>query len=330
MRANLLPFLFSVVLRLSELGACPTGILSADSVVLVEPRAAEARPGESPRGYRISTQCTLVLIPVTVTDPFNHFITGLQRQSFQLFEENEPQEILSFSGEDAPVSVGLVLDWSGSMKDKFAKSQQAVAAFLRLSNPRDEFLLMRFNDTANLAQTFTTNSREIQNSLTSTQPSGSTALLDSLYRAIQLMKKAHNPRKALLLISDGGDNHSRYSERDIKNLIRESDVQVYAIGIYGSGAERLRLPELLRGPRLMRWVAKESGGRHYAVRDVNSLADVSAKIGLELRNQYILGYSPREQHLDGRYRRVQVKVNPPSGWPPLRASWKSGYYVPSN
>jgi Ca-activated chloride channel family protein len=300
-----------------------------ESKVTIEPRAHGVRVGPSLPAYNLSIQSTLVLIPVNVTDSLNHFVPGLHKESFKVFEDDQPQEILTLSSEDAPASVGVVLDWSGSMKSKMERSRQAVTQFLRLANPQDEFFLVQVNDGAELAQSFTRNPEDIENSLTPKPPSGHTALLDSVYRAILEMKKAQNPRKALLLISDGGDNHSRYSENELRNLVRESDVQVYAIGIYGTLAERLKFPEQLAGPRLLRWLAQESGGRHYPIGDVNELTEVSAQIALQIREQYILGYSPHNPQHDGKYRRVHVKVDRLGGDPPLRVSWRSGYRTPS-
>jgi VWFA-related protein len=150
-----------------------------------------------------------------------------------------------------------------------------------------------------------------------------------VYRAIHETKKARNPRKALLIISDGGDNNSRYTEGEIKNLVKEADVQIYAIGIYEPIGARSRTPEELTGPGLLTQIAEQTGGRQYPIENVNELSDVATKIGVELRNQYILGYAPQNQQRDGKYRRVQVKLNQPKGLPPLRAYWRMGYYAPT-
>ena len=188
----------------------------------------------------IRVDTTLVLIPVTVTDPLNRFVTGLEKENFRVFEDKIEQQIMQFSSEDAPLSVGIIFDCSGSMGHKLEKSRQAVAQFFKTANPEDEFFLVEFNDRADLAITFTTNLEEIQNRLTFTQSKGKTALLDAVYLGLHEMKKAKNPRKALLIISDGGDNNSRYTETEIKNLVREADVQIYAIGIYEPAATRGR------------------------------------------------------------------------------------------
>jgi len=291
-----------------------------------------AKPGEkavSRPQSSIRVDSTLVLIPVTVTDPLNRFVTGLEKENFKLTEDKLPQDITQFSSEDAPLSVGVVFDCSGSMGHKLDKSRQAVAQFFKLSNPDDEFFLVQFNDSASLIQPFTRNLEEIQNKLAFTQSKGRTALLDAVYMAMHEMKKAKNPRKALLLISDGGDNSSRYSEAEIKALVKEADVQVYAIGIYESAGARNRTPEETSGPALLTEIAEQTGGRQYQVDNLNELPDVAAKIGVELRNQYILGYSPKNLTRDGKYRKIQVKLVQPHGMPILRPFWKQGYYAPA-
>ena len=176
---------------------------------------------------------------------------------------------------------------------------------------------------------FTNSLEEIQNKLTFTQSKGRTALLDGVYMAMHMMKKAHNPRKALLIISDGGDNSSRYTESEVKNLVREADVQIYAIGIFEPIGSRGRTAEELSGPGLLNEIAEQTGGRHFPVENLNDLPDVAAKIGIELRNQYLLGYTPLNADRDGKYRRVQVKLVQPRGLPALRASWRLGYYAPT-
>ena len=311
---------------------CAVGICLGSAIWGQANLEVRTKPGEKteprPRS-NIRVDSTLVLIPVTVTDPLNRFVTGLEKENFKLTEDKLPQEITQFSSEDAPLSVGVVFDCSGSMGHKLDKSRQAVAQFFKLANPEDEFFLVQFNDSANLIQAFTRNLEEIQNKLAFTQSKGRTALLDAVYMALHEMKKAKNPRKALLLISDGGDNSSRYSEAEIKALVKEADVQIYAIGIYESAGGRSRTPEETSGPALLTEIAEQTGGRQYQVDNLNELPDVAAKIGVELRNQYILGYSPKNLSRDGKYRRVQVRLVQPHGMPLLRPFWKQGYYAPA-
>jgi Ca-activated chloride channel family protein len=307
-----------------------TVVRSADNPkVAVDPRAKPTTPEAKGPRADIRVDTNVVLIPVTVTDPINRFVTGLEKEHFRLFEDKVEQQIAYFASEDAPLSIGLVFDTSGSMGNKLAKSRQAVSEFFKTANPEDEFFLVQFNDRPEMVQDFTTNLEDIQNRLMFTQPKGRTALLDAVMLAINNMKKkAHNPRKALLIISDGGDNSSRYTESEIKNVVREADVQVYAIGIFEPAMSRGRTAEELSGPGLLNELAEQTGGRHFAVDNLNELPDVAAKIGVELRNQYILGYSPLRKDRDGKYRKVLVKLVAPKRMPPLRAFFRQGYYAP--
>jgi len=303
---------------------------SADSPkVTIDPRAKPTAPEAKGPRTDIRVDTTVVLINVTVTDPLNRFVTGLEKENFRLFEDKVEQKVTHFASEDAPLSIGLVFDTSGSMGNKLTKSREAVAHFFKTANPEDEFFLVQFNDRPELVEDFTTNLENIQNRLTFTQSKGRTALLDAVYMALHKMKKAHNPRKALLIISDGGDNSSRYTESEIKNLVREADVQIYAIGIFEPASSRGRTAEEMNGPGLLSEMSEQTGGRHFAVDNLNELPDVAAKIGIELRNQYILGYTPANRERDGKYRKVQVKLVQPKGLPPLRAFWRLGYYAPT-
>ncbi len=300
---------------------------SGESVAVATPKAAAASAAS--RSVDIRVNRTLVLINVTVTDPLNRFVTGLEKGHFRLYEDKVEQQITDFSAEDAPISIGLVFDTSGSMGQKLQKSRQAATEFFKTANPADEFFLVQFNDRPELSVPFTADTGQIQNALTFTQSKGRTALLDSVYLAMHEMKKARNPRKALLIISDGGDNSSRYTETEIKSAVREADVQIFAIGIFEGMATRGRTPEEAAGPGLLNELADQTGGREYAVENVAELPDIAAKIGVELRNEYILGYTPKNRERDGKYRRVQVKLNQPRGLPPLKAYFRLGYYAPT-
>ena len=209
----------------------------------------------------------------------------------------------------------FVFDTSGSMGPKLEKSRQSVSEFFKTANPEDEAFLVEFNDRPELVTPLTHNLEEIQNRLTFTQSKGRTALLDGVLLALRTMKKAHNPRKALIVISDGGDNSSRYTESELKSFVKEADVQIYAIGIYEPVSSRGRTPEELAGPGLLTDISEPTGGRHFVVENLNELPDVAAKIGIELRNQYVLGYSPSNAARDGKYRKVKVKINQPRGLP---------------
>ena len=306
--------------------------LSAQPNVSIQPRVKpkDGEAKEEARESNIRVDTTVVLINVTVTDPLNRFVTGLEKEHFRLFEDKGEQKLVHFASEDAPLSVGLVFDTSGSMGNKLQKSRLAAAQFFKTANPEDEFFLVQFNDRPELVQSFTTNTEEIQNRLAFTQAKGRTALLDGVYMALNHMRKARNTRKAVLIISDGGDNSSRYTESEIKNLVREADVQIYAIGIFEAIGARSRTAEEMSGPGLLNEMAEQTGGRHFAVENINELPDIAAKIGIELRNQYVLGYTPTNIARDGKYRKVQVKLVQPRGFPTMRALWRQGYYAPSH
>jgi len=307
------------------------GLLAQEARPSITPRVkprAEAPENERIKpNLRIDTN--LVLVPITVTTPMNQIVTGMEKENFRLFEDKVEQEITYFASFDAPISIGLVFDASGSMGNKLNKSRQAAAAFFKTANPEDEFFLIQFNERPQLVVPFTRNVEEIQNRLTFTQAKGRTALLDALYLAMQTLKKGRNPRKAILVISDGGDNSSRYTETEIRNLLKEADAQVYAIGIFEPIGSRGRTAEELAGPGLLSDLAEMTGGRHFPVDNLNDLPDIAAKIGLELRNQYVLGYISKNQNRDGKYRRITVKLNQPRGLPPLRALHRQGYYAPT-
>jgi VWFA-related protein len=307
----------------------PGNSASGESIAGSAPRPADAGRTSPSRSVDLRVNRTLVLINVTVTDPLNRFVTGLEKEHFRLFEDKVEQHISDFSAEDAPISIGLVFDTSGSMGPKLQRSRQAAAEFFKTANPADEFFLVQFNDRPELSVPFTTDTNKIQSTLTFTQSKGRTALLDSVYLAMHEMKHARNPRKAVLIISDGGDNSSRYTETEIKSAVREADVQIFAIGIFEGLGNRGRTPEEAAGPGLLNELADQTGGREYAVENVAELPDIAAKIGVELRNEYILGYTPKNKERDGKYRRVQVKLNQPRGLPPLKAYFRLGYYAPT-
>jgi VWFA-related protein len=230
--------------------------------------------------------------------------------------------------DDEPVAVGLVFDISGSMGSKLRVSRLAAAQFFQTTNPEDEFFLVEFNDQPKLMVPLTSDVEEIQNQLTFAQSKGRTALLDAIMLAMHEMKRSKKHRKALLIISDGGDNCSRYSEGEVRSMVRENDVLIYAIGIFEPFGSRGRTPEESAGPGLLSEVAEQTGGRHYPA-DANELPDIAAKIGLELRNRYVLGYSPTNPMRDGRYHRVDIKLVPPRGLPKLSAHWRLGYFAPA-
>ncbi len=268
----------------------------------------------------------LVLVPVTITDPMNRLVTGLEKDNFQLYEGNAPQQIRTFSSEDAPVSIGVIFDSSGSMASKMDRAKEAVMEFFKTANPQDEFFMITFSDEPEVVSDFTSSVDEIQNKLIYAVPRKRTALLDAIYMGLSKMREAKYPKKALLIISDGGDNHSRYTENEIKSMVKEADVMIYAIGIYDRYASAV---EERLGPQLLSDITELSGGRAFTIDNPNDLADVATKIGIELRNQYVLGYRPNKVVHDGKWRKIKVKLLPPKGLPPLKVYARTGYYAPA-
>ena len=274
----------------------------------------------------VKSKVDLVLVPVTVTDPMNRLVTGLDKDNFQVFEGKEEQEVRHFSAEDAPISLGVIFDMSGSMSSKIERAREAVGEFFKTANPQDEFFLITFSDKPEEVSDFTQSVDDLQGKLVFTVPKGRTALLDAIYLGISKMREAKYPKKALLIISDGGDNHSRYTEGEIKSMVKEADVMIYSIGIYD---HYFQTEEERLGPALLSDVSELSGGRSFTIDNPNDLADVATKIGIELRNQYVLGYRPKNPGHDGKWHKIKVKLQPPKGLPPLHVYARTGYYASS-
>jgi len=287
--------------------------------------AVTIRPGKV-----IRADVDLALVNVTVTDPFNRLVTGLDQDNFRVYEDNIEQEIVSFSSEDVPISIGVIFDFSSSMSNKIDKAREAALEFFKTANPQDEFFLVTFNERAELTSAFTNSVEDLQSRMLVTAPHGRTALLDAIYLGLSQMRGAHNAKRALLILSDGGDNHSRYNENDIKRLVKEADTQLYAVGIFDPLGYRNRTPEELNGPTLLSEITELTGGRVFAVEHLNDLPDIATKIGMELRNQYVLGYKPSNHIHDARWRKIKVKLRAPKGLPPLNTYAKTGYYAPAH
>jgi Ca-activated chloride channel family protein len=281
-------------------------------------------------GKTIKFDVDLALVNVTVTDPYNRLVTGLETDNFRVFEDNVEQEVVTFSAEDVPISIGVIFDYSGSMSNKVGKAREAAIQFFKTANPQDEFFLVSFNERAELTSEFTNSVEDLQSRMMLTVPKGRTALLDAIYLGLSQMRGAHNAKRALLILSDGGDNHSRYNESDIKRLVKEADTQLYAVGIFDPLGYRNRTPEELGGPSLLSEVTEMTGGRVFAVEKLDDLPDIASKIGMELRNQYVLGYRPSNRAHDARWRKLKIKLRAPKGLPPLSVYSKTGYYAPSH
>jgi Ca-activated chloride channel homolog len=276
-------------------------------------------------GSRIRMDVDLVLIPVTITDPMNRLVTGLEQDDFFVYENNSLQKVRTFATEDAPVSIGIIMDLSGSMTSKLIRSRDSILQFMKTANPQDEFFVIGFNDRPELIEDFTSSVEDIEARLQTVRSGRRTALLDAIYFGMDKMKTARNERKALLVVSDGGDNRSRYTEGEVKAQVRESDVEIYSIGIFDPYAPTT---EERMGPLLLNDLSEETGGRMFRVDDLADMGDIAVKISTELRNQYVIGYHPKSMQRDGKWRKVKVKLVPPQGLPPLTVHARTGYYAP--
>ena len=300
---------------------------SAVGPIQVIPRGLHRAPaaGTAPT---LRVDSSLVLIPVHVTTAAGASVTGLKREDFVLFEDGVKQTITHFAQGDAPVSAGLLLDTSGSMKNKMAKASEAATEFFKFANPEDEFFLVEFNGRASLKVPFTRDWSEIAADIAGARPSGMTAMLDGIHLAMAQMKHARNRRKALIVLSDGGDNFSRRNLRELKAALIESDVQVYAMGIFDRDYSRKHTPEERNGPQLLDQVALDTGGRNFPVVSLDKLPGIGVQIARELRNQYVLGFAPATQTADGKFHRVDLKLATPDAESELRAYYRQGYYAP--
>ena len=281
----------------------------------------DARDDSGRARLRIDT--ALVLVPVEVSDALNRPVSGLEKQRFHVFDDKVEQKIVSFSMEDDPIAVALVFDVSGSMGGDLREMRHAAAQFFKTSNPGDEFCLVELSSEAQVAVPLTQNAVEVDYKLMSSKGGGSTALLDGVYLGLNEVRKSKNLRKALVIVSDGGENHSRYTPGEVKNAILESDVLIYAIGTFGNGMGSNYSDQVL-----LKNLTEQTGGRMFPGVGM-SLGDFADKIVIDLRNRYVLGYKPMDAKRDGRYHRIGVKLEPPRGLPKLRAHWRTGYYAPS-
>ncbi|HXZ80453.1 MAG TPA: VWA domain-containing protein [Terriglobales bacterium] len=263
----------------------------------------------------------LVLVPVTVTDAANRPVMDLELQNFSVYEQEQPQKIRYFSTEDAPISVGLIVDVSKSMSNKIDAVREAVGEFFRIANPEDDYFVITFADRPRVLADTTQSVGTIREKLASITPAGHTALLDAIYLAEAKMRSATYSRRALLIISDGGDNHSRYRAKEIRQLVQEADVEIYAIGIFDS---TFKTPEEWAGKRLLTDITGATGGRCVTLDHLRELPQITADISWELRSQYVLGYRPETVSRDNQWHTIKVRVAAPEGVP-LQVHAKKGY-----
>ncbi len=283
----------------------------------------EQKPGGQ---YQLPPQYTdLVSLTVTVTDSFNRLVMDLDRGNFEIYEDKVKQEISFFSAADEPVNLGIVFDVSGSMKGKLDRARDALKAFIQTSHSDDDFFLVGFNQRANLLAEFTSGDA-LLNKLTLVDPGGQTALYDATYLGIEKVKQGRHSRNAILLISDGQDNSSRYTYGELHKRLKEAGVQIYCIGIVDMGGAAGGALDM-QGQAILEEIAQSTGGKAFFPKSGAELEEITTRIALELRHQYSIGYSPTNVKRDGQWHKIKVSVKPPKGWSNLRVQHKEGYYA---
>ena len=309
------------------------GLLAALTAIfgLATMTATGQQPG-TPFPRQLNVDVDVVLVNATVTDAQGHYVAKLEQEGFRLWEDRIEQKIEYFASEDIPQTVGILFDVSGSMHNKITVAQEAVMKFLQMGKRDDEFFLIQFNDRAELSIDFTSNFARLEKQLVTASADGNTALYDAIYLGLQKVRAAHNPRKALLLITDGEDNWSSYTLSEVKEFLKESDAQLYAIGIESWDSHPSLRPQERRDPRIARMVLKElsdiSGGRAFFATSVADLDDICTRIAIELQSQYVLGFISTNTNKDGKWRKISLKVEPAKNSPRLYVRAKRGYYAP--
>jgi Ca-activated chloride channel homolog len=268
----------------------------------------------------------LITLTVTVTDTYGRYVSGLSQKAFTILDEKQPQEITYFSDDDSPVSVGVIFDVSGSMSgDKIKHAREALAKFIQTSHNSDEYFLIAFNSRAQLLLDKTRDGNAVLDKLTFVQTKNNTALYDACYLGVEKVQRGLHSKRALLLISDGQDNNSRYTFNELRRLLKESDVVLYGIGILSGSDANSSLG--MEGQGILDELASVSGGKAFFPRSHVEMDDIFEQIALELRHQYSIGYKPSNFSNDGKWRKIKVKVTPPRGLPRLFVRAKEGYYA---
>ncbi len=274
----------------------------------------------------ISVKTDLVTLTLTVTDLYGRYVSGLDKKAFTISDNNEEQEITFFSDSDAPISIGILFDVSGSMnREKISKSRKALEKFINTSHPSDEYFLIAFNNRAQLLLDRSRDGDAVLQKLTLVETKGNTALYDACYLGIERVTRGTRQKKALLIISDGQDNSSRYNFGEVRRLMKESDVIVYAVGVLdGRDAGSM---EGMQGQAFLDELASVTGGKSFYPQTDVELDEIFERIALELRHQYSIGYTPKDFAPDGKWHKVKTKVKPPRGLPRLTVRSREGYYA---
>ena len=282
-------------------------------------------PDEEPKGP-IKIQTDLVTLTLTVTDLYGRYVSGLTKNAFTIYDNNQVQDITFFSDSDAPVSLGVLFDVSGSMSgEKIQKARNALKRFIASSHPSDEYFLIAFNSRAQLLLDRTRDGDAVLEKLTLVQPRQNTALYDAVYLGIERVTRGAHQKKALLIISDGQDNASRYNFGEVRRLMKESDVVTYAVGIIDAGDVGSSIG--MQGQAFLDELTSVTGGKSFYPSSNVEMDEIFERIALELRHQYSIGYTPSDFQPDGKWRKVKVKLKPPRGLPRLSVRGREGYYA---
>ena len=283
--------------------------------------------GICPGGSAIRVQSDLVLINASVTDSHGNLVNNVAPSRFHVFEDGLEQVIQSFSGEETPASIGLVLDISGSMGDKLDLAKKSALQFVSTANPGDEHFLVEVRQRATVVLPFTNDVNVLLRTISEVRANGSTALFDAIHLAVSEVRRARHARKALLVISDGLDNHSRYTERETRRLLSELGFPIYTINLWQPQRSGSRYAMARTDPGTLEALAMPTGGRSYTVRDLKQLDQITQQISQAIRHEYVLAYVPSPRKPDGKYHRVKVDIDQRAG-EPLKVSHRAGYWAP--
>ncbi len=321
---------FTLVLLSSVASAQDAGIDSPHIALRSNPKissyapAVATLPALQARPLRVDVD--LVLVPVTVVDPMSRPVLDLPQQNFSLMEAGVPQQIRYFSHEDAPISVALVLDFSGSMQNKSEFVLQALEQFFQNANPDDDYYVIAVSDRPTLVADASQSTNTILAHLAAVEPHGMTALYDSIYLGVNKLRTSRYKRRAMVIVSDGGDNQSRYSLKEVKAMLAESDVLTYSIGLFDDVPFLVKPIEERLGQRWLDEVTRVSGGRNIAANDRRQIPKIAALISREIRSQYVIGYSPSDPNKDGKWRKISVKLTDNTAQ--MHLHFKEGYAAP--
>jgi Ca-activated chloride channel family protein len=331
-RSLLLPL---ALLAAAAAGSLPAHAQSTDDVHIVPtkksaPKSRVSSSAETDVSLKVHSKpfradVDLVLVPVTVTDYMSRPLVGLSKDEFSLYEDGTRQQIRSFWCDDSPISIGVLLDVSKSMSNKLDVAREALGKFFELGNPEDDYFVITFADRPTVVADTSKSIGSIQGHLASVVAGGHTALLDAIYLGEAKLRRARYKRRALLIISDGGDNRSRFTASELKSMVEEEDATVYAIGLFD---RVFKTPEEWAGKRLLTQITEATGGRTVTLNNPRELPQTASEISVEMRNQYVLGYRPSNMAHNGKWRKIKVRVNLPAKTAQLQVYSKSGYRAP--